>query len=119
MPETPRAASTHELIALVTGANRGIGQEIARQLAAKGVQVHSAARQPGAGELLLDVTRQDHIDALAERLHDGLDILVNNAGASFDGFNADVAKRTLDVNFSARCISRMPCCRVYVRARES
>jgi len=91
--------STHERIALVTGANRGIGQEIARQLAAAGVHVLSAARQPSAAEVLLDVTRKEHIDALAERLKDGLDILVNNAGASFDGFNADVAKRTLDVNF--------------------
>ncbi|HEY5958055.1 MAG TPA: SDR family NAD(P)-dependent oxidoreductase, partial [Polyangiaceae bacterium] len=53
----------------------------------------------GAGDVVLDVTRREHIDALAERLRNGLDILVNNAGASFDGFNADVAKRTLDVNF--------------------
>lgn len=85
--------------ALVTGANRGIGREIARQLSAAGVRVLAAARQPGAEEVLLDVTRQDHIDAIAQQLGDGLDILVNNAGASFDGFDADVARRTLAVNF--------------------
>jgi carbonyl reductase 1 len=48
---------------------------------------------------VLDVTSKAHIDALEERVRNGLDILVNNAGASFDGFNADVAQRTLDVNF--------------------
>jgi len=99
MTEISSREPTHERIALVTGANRGIGQEIARQLAAAGVQVLCAARQPSAAEVLLDVTNQEHIDALAERLKDGLDILVNNAGTSFDGFNADVARRTLDVNF--------------------
>jgi carbonyl reductase 1 len=88
-----------ERIALVTGANRGIGREIARQLAAAGVHVLGAAREPGAGEVLLDVTCQAHIDALAERLNHGLDIIVNNAGTSFDGFDAEVARRTLDVNF--------------------
>jgi carbonyl reductase 1 len=99
MTEISSQKPTHERIALVTGANRGIGQEIARQLAAAGVHVLSAARQPSATEVLLDVTSKEHIDALAERLKSGLDILMNNAGTSFDGFNADVAKRTLDVNF--------------------
>ncbi len=99
MTEISSQKPTNERIALVTGANRGIGQEIARQLAAAGVHVISAARQPGVAEVLLDVTRKEHIDALAERLKNGLDVLVNNAGTSLDGFSADVAKRTLDVNF--------------------
>ena len=99
MTEDPSQQPTHERVALVTGANRGIGREIAGQLAQAGLHVLAAAREPGAEEILLDVTRKEHIDALTGRLKSGLDVLVNNAGTSLNGFNADVAKRTLDVNF--------------------
>jgi NAD(P)-dependent dehydrogenase (short-subunit alcohol dehydrogenase family) len=95
-PPRPRES---ERIAVVTGANRGIGQEIARQLAAKGVRVLAAAREPGAGDVALDVTRPEQVAALAERLRGGVDIVVNNAGVSLDGFNAEVARGTLAVNF--------------------
>jgi NAD(P)-dependent dehydrogenase (short-subunit alcohol dehydrogenase family) len=99
MTENTSPLPLHERTALVTGANRGIGLEIARQLAAAGVHVLAAAREPGAAEILLDVTRKEHIGALTDRLKDGLDILVNNADTALDGFNVDVAERTLDVNF--------------------
>jgi carbonyl reductase 1 len=96
-------------VAVVTGANRGIGYEIVRQLAAEGVDVvatsrnpeegREAARQLGARHFPLDVTSQESIDALAEHLRNGLDILVNNAGISMKGFDANVARGTLAVNF--------------------
>ncbi|GLY38287.1 short-chain dehydrogenase [Amycolatopsis sp. NBRC 101858] len=79
-------------IALVTGANRGLGFETARQLAAAGFDLYLAARDEGkaasaAAELgvrplVLDVTDDDSVTAaaeLVEREQGRLDVLVNNA----------------------------------------
>jgi NAD(P)-dependent dehydrogenase (short-subunit alcohol dehydrogenase family) len=89
-------------VALVTGANRGIGHEVARQLAERGYEVLVSARdgtkaQAAARELAqtgatvkaltLDVADPDSIAATAERVRaeEGrLDVLVNNAGIGSD-----------------------------------
>jgi len=73
-------------IALVTGANRGLGTAFARGLLAAGAaKVYAAARNPasvalpGATPVRLDVTQPDQVAALARELPD-VNLLVNNAG---------------------------------------
>ncbi|MFO7582230.1 SDR family oxidoreductase [Guyparkeria sp.] len=82
--------------ALITGTNRGIGLELARQLLDDGWRVHATARDPqGSSQLkslagenpdnltlhALDVGDPDAIDALSRELADeSIDWLINNAG---------------------------------------
>lgn len=99
---------------LVTGGTRGIGREVCRQLALGGDQVLLGGRDPeaarrvasevGATPLSLDVGDADSIARAAAELrdrHGALDVLVHNAGVSLDGFDAEVVRRTLAVNFHA------------------
>ena len=75
---------------LITGANRGLGLELAKQYLSKGYTVYGTARKPdeatelketGATVLQLDVTSEESITALAKELEGKpLDILFNNAG---------------------------------------
>lgn len=87
-------------IALVTGANKGIGKEIARQLADSGATVFVGARDVERGQravdeiggdarlLVLDVTDSASIASAVLQIHT-LDILVNNAGISGEGRTAE------------------------------
>ena len=95
-------------VAVVSGANRGIGLEIARKLAQAGLEVIATSRDPAAGReaaeaigaraMALDVTDRASVGALAEAL-ERVDVLVNNAGIAMKGFDAAVARRTIEVNF--------------------
>ncbi len=94
-----------EEVALVTGANRGLGLGVARALAARGLEVIGGARDPDGGPddlrlVALDVTDDASVAAFAARVAEGggWDVLVNNAGVALDGFDERVARRTLDVN---------------------
>jgi len=94
--------------ALVTGANRGIGLEVARQLAARGFDVLAGARDPdavpaGLHAVRLDVTDQGTIGALRREVGE-LDVLVNNAAIHYDTWQGvltadlDVVRETLETN---------------------
>lgn len=113
---------TTKKTALVTGANKGIGLEAARQLAQQGFTVWLGSRDQARGEaavkelsddgdvrfISLDVTDGDSVAAAAERVGEetgALDVLVNNAGAAVaDGegrpstVQLETIRRTFDVN---------------------
>jgi NAD(P)-dependent dehydrogenase (short-subunit alcohol dehydrogenase family) len=87
--------------ALITGASRGIGREVARTLASEGWHVLAGVRDAksapaGTQAEVVDMADPQSIHALAERLHgrnQHLDALVNNAGV----YNGP-ARRVWDVN---------------------
>lgn len=112
----------NQQIALVTGANRGIGFETCRQLARRDVQVILTSRDVAKGEAAvkqlaaegltvayhqLDVSDPDSIGRLrdfVETTYGRLDILVNNAGIFIDerhsllALDYDVLRSTMDTN---------------------
>jgi NAD(P)-dependent dehydrogenase (short-subunit alcohol dehydrogenase family) len=108
--------------ALITGANKGIGREVARQLGAKGFHVFVGARNTKAGRkaaeefakeggratfLEIDVSDNESVAAAVREfsnIEDHLDVLVNNAGIIVDGDDAvleisdDLLRKTLETN---------------------
>jgi NAD(P)-dependent dehydrogenase (short-subunit alcohol dehydrogenase family) len=108
--------------AVVTGANRGIGLEVVRQLAQRGIHVVLGARDLAKGEAAatpliqaglmvlprqLDITDQHSIKRLLTEVTNEfghLDILVNNAGILYDSWqeattaDLDVAHEALETN---------------------
>jgi NAD(P)-dependent dehydrogenase (short-subunit alcohol dehydrogenase family) len=108
--------------ALVTGANRGIGYEVARQLAQKGFHVFVGARNREAGLkaaaamvksggkatfIEIDVAENASVTSAARELskvEDHLDVLINNAGIIVDGDTAvleisdELLRKTLETN---------------------
>jgi NAD(P)-dependent dehydrogenase (short-subunit alcohol dehydrogenase family) len=103
--------------ALITGANRGIGYEIARQLVERGLLVVIGSRDLAAGEQAarelpgkaraeqLDVADPGSVAACAQRLSDAgidIDVLVNNAGIYITTpllqVDEDTLMESLDVN---------------------
>lgn len=114
-------------IALVTGANRGLGLETSRQLAKKGFKVYLGARDLDKGlkakdalvkegldveAIALDVTKSSTIKEAASRVKKEagrLDVLVNNAGVMLDGGEGSntamkvdplIVLRTMEVNLA-------------------
>ncbi|MES1174450.1 MAG: SDR family NAD(P)-dependent oxidoreductase [Myxococcales bacterium] len=103
-------------IAIVTGANRGLGLETTHTLAKRGYRVwltgRDAAQAEAAASALrtqgldvqaatLDVASAASVAAFAEQMaaEAPIDALVNNAGATFEGFNEEVARSTIEANY--------------------
>lgn len=118
---TDRTRRERTRIALVTGANKGIGKEISRQLSTKDVHVLMGARNQQRGEkaaaelrahglpvefLNMDVTSQTSVDGAAsevEARHGRLDVLVNNSAIAMDllpgsELTMDVLQKTFETN---------------------
>jgi NAD(P)-dependent dehydrogenase (short-subunit alcohol dehydrogenase family) len=99
---------------LITGANRGIGLELANQFTAAGYSVIGTARKPAEADELkalgarvepLDVTEKDSVAALAASLgNTPIDLLINNAGISgqppedIEKLDVDAMAWTFNVN---------------------
>jgi NAD(P)-dependent dehydrogenase (short-subunit alcohol dehydrogenase family) len=112
--------NTTQRVAIVTGANRGLGKEVSRQLAEQGDIVIVTARQLssaqqtveelGMDNLLaaqLDITNQESVDRLVEFVQQrfsAVDVLINNAAIHYDTWqnvvNADlnIVQEAMDTN---------------------
>ncbi len=108
-------------VALITGANKGIGLEIARQLGTQGITVVVGSRDPKKGQDAVDTLKAEGIDAYTLKLEvtdaadhaaalpyfqdtfGRLDVLVNNAGVLLDGegVTAENLTQTFDANVMA------------------
>jgi NAD(P)-dependent dehydrogenase (short-subunit alcohol dehydrogenase family) len=80
--------------ALVTGASRGIGRAVVRELAARGFDTVATMRDPDAGRELVEagirVERLDVTDPDSVALPDALTVLVNNAGVESDNLPVEL-----------------------------
>jgi NAD(P)-dependent dehydrogenase (short-subunit alcohol dehydrogenase family) len=126
----------------VTGANRGIGLEVVRQLADSGFRAILGSRDPAKGEAAAAALRREGLDVQARRLdvadpasvtalgwaladeYFSLDVLVNNAGIHYDtwqrGVDADldVVREALETNLLGAWRTAQACLPLLRRSRH-
>lgn len=97
--------------ALITGANRGIGLELAKQLQQKNHHIIAACRQSSEAldklgcqvETQFDVANQESVQQLADKLSDqAIDLIINNAGIlqgmGLDNLDYDAMRQQYEIN---------------------
>ena len=123
---------------LVTGANSGIGESIAKAFAAEGAQVvvNYVANEPEAERVVrkirekegvaialsADISKEDHVKAMFEKMYEEfgtVDILVNNAGiqrdAPFVEMKLEDWQRVMDVNLTGSFLCAREAAREFIR----
>jgi NAD(P)-dependent dehydrogenase (short-subunit alcohol dehydrogenase family) len=122
------SSESNRKVALVTGANKGLGFEMSRQLAQQGLTVIIAARNLEAAvsaattlkneglnaeSIVLDINDSNQVQSAAQEIQNRfgkLDVLINNAGVMLDGewaisnassVSVDIIRKTFDTNFFA------------------
>jgi len=122
-----------ERVAIVTGANRGIGLEVTRQLADLGYTVLLGSRDLGKGEAAakklkvgdrimarrLDVTEQSTIDRLRDEIattFGSVHVLVNNAAIHYDTWEnaADADLRTVQEALDTNLLGAWRMCQAFI-----
>ncbi|KAG0577436.1 hypothetical protein KC19_5G155800 [Ceratodon purpureus] len=106
-----------ETVAVVTGANKGIGFEFTRQLAKNGITTVLTARDEGRGKEAVEALRREGLDVTfhpldvhsdesartlanwVKQTYGGLDILVNNAGVAKRAVNLENVDLVMQTNY--------------------
>ena len=117
------ATKKSQRVALVTGGNRGIGFEVCKALAGKGLDVILGARDRGLGDaaanvlgvraVWLDVADRGSVDAAAKDIGH-VDVLVNNAGVYPSGTVLDAPAEAWREAFETNFFGALSLCRAFV-----
>lgn len=117
MEHTKESSANKQPVALVTGANQGVGFQIAKALAENGYTVYIGSRNRSNGEkaaadigfnahsIELDVTKQSTLNTAAARIekeYGHLDLLVNNAGISHAGKPGRTLEEVVEGNLASK-----------------
>ncbi len=116
-------------VAIVTGAGRGIGRNIAATLAKQGARIALVSRStaqldealaevlnlsPGSIGITADITKQDQVEAMVRQVLSqlgGIDILINNAGVNHSSLLADSDPKEWQHIIDVNLIGNYLCCR--------